>query len=176
MLWLGNTPMPPQNGAGRMSFLPGISPLTPVLAHPSPSCCPQRHQQSHQGCSSPCRSDEAHQSTHLSSFLRHPPAATRYRHPHHAATARAQRCGHHYDLYPHPAAGWPGRSKSLGRSRRLICILSCLPNAKSISKRIRQKSHIVKHNLRHAACIFCHLGPSAYTTGRKVSVRIVNSV
>ncbi|MDQ3958970.1 MAG: hypothetical protein M3255_01445, partial [Pseudomonadota bacterium] len=33
---------------------------------------------------------------------------------------------HHHDLHPHPSAGWPGRSESLGRSRRLIFILSCL--------------------------------------------------
>jgi hypothetical protein len=29
----------------------------------------------------------------LSALLRHPPAATRHRHPHHSATARAPRCG-----------------------------------------------------------------------------------
>ena len=46
-------------------------------------------------------------------------------------TARAPRCRYHDDLYPCPAAGRPGRAESLGRSRRLICILSCLPNERA---------------------------------------------
>jgi integrase len=34
MRWRGNIPLPPRNGAGNMSFLPGISLLTPALPAP----------------------------------------------------------------------------------------------------------------------------------------------
>jgi hypothetical protein len=89
---------------------------------------PERQQPGAQGGGAPGRSDQAHQRPHLASCCCHPPAATRYGYPHDAATARAQRCGDHDDLHPCPAAGRPGRAESLGRSRRLICILSWLPS------------------------------------------------
>jgi hypothetical protein len=95
--------------------------------HPSPSRRPQPHQQRHHGGGSPGRADEDHQRPHLSSCLRHSPASTRHRHPHHSATARAPRSYHDDDLHPHPAAGWPGRSESLGRPRCLTFLLG-LPN------------------------------------------------
>jgi integron integrase len=75
---------------------------------------PSVHQQGHQGGGPPRRLDEAYQRPYLSSFLRHPPAATRHRHPHHSAPARAHGSCHYHDLYPHPTAGWTGRPKSLG--------------------------------------------------------------
>ena len=62
----------------------------------------------------------------LAAFFRYPPVTTWHRHPHDSAPARAHRCGHDDDLYPCPAAGWPGRAESLGRSRRVIGLLSCL--------------------------------------------------
>ncbi len=120
--WLGSIQIPPRNGVdsarpvlrplsasvpflsrrngGSISFLPGISPWTLVLASPVAIMLTPASSTSDQGGGAPCRSDEAHQRPYLSAFLRH----------------------------PHPSAGWPGRSESLGRSRRLIFILSCLPN------------------------------------------------
>jgi hypothetical protein len=96
--------------------------------HPSPSCGPERHQQGDQGGGAPGRSDHTPQRPPLSSGFCHPPATPRYGYPHASATARAQRGGDPDDLHPCPAAGRPGRAESLGRSRPLICILSCRPN------------------------------------------------
>ena len=59
------------------------------------------------------RHPEARQPPHPPPFLRHPPARSRLRHPHHPGAARPQGRQHHDDLHPRPAPRPPRRSKSL---------------------------------------------------------------
>jgi hypothetical protein len=99
MRWLGNTLMPPRHGVGRLVpalTLPVDSPAGLIRRHHSdPSVINKAS-----GVAVRCTGLTKHIRPYRSSCLRHPPASTRHRPPHHSAPAGAQRRGHRHDR-PH---------------------------------------------------------------------------
>jgi hypothetical protein len=95
----------------RLTMLPalvmGHEPLSRPADRPSPPASPARvcPAASGQGRRAPGRDRQAPHPSHAETFVRHPSARRRPRHPHRAGTARTSRRDHDTDLYPRSESG-----------------------------------------------------------------------